>query len=361
MGVKIGIMCFLAFFSHFCCAQRSDTQSTERVFTILQEAEDHLSVLPEKSYALLKNNASLTDQLDSEQLTRWYLAQMNASASLVDNDSLNDVLTNLAALNNTAYFSDNFARIINNLGAWFRREGYLEEARKSFLCALDTELTLNAKTRALMNIAVVERNLNHTETALELNQLAHKLALENGSEDWLAIIENNMGVLMYARQEYAQAEIHFTTAMDINQRLVRRSGEILSGLNLLLSFYQQKKDDMFMRLYPRFERMLLRDPDTVRSAYLKLMHIAFQLRRGEIKLVDAQPVAQQEYEQVKDRSLQAFLFPILTEQKIQLPPLLPTQDRKYTGQLLKLYSQCNWAKYPKLTYIDVLKSNLNVP
>ncbi len=332
----------------------------EHALLLLDDAQAHLDVLPEKSLKILSDNVNLVVSLEDNEQAQWWIATMLAALRMSDLDLLNFSLEQLSALSHTPAFKEEQSRIINSLGVWFRRSGYLEEARSSYLCNYDTQSNQEDRLKTLINLAIVERNLGHYPQAALLNQKALEGALEIEAQELVAVINNNIGIIAFATQDYPSAQQHFHIAMELNQKIQRRSGHILSGLNLLMTFLAQPNLELFDRLAPRMERLLQRAPHSARSSYLTTLKTLRQYASQQTMPPEVAEDFRNHFAHIGDSGIQNLLRPIITLYDVEVEFPEVSENKVYQGDLLVRYPICDWKKYAKESLSTVLKSELTL-
>ncbi|WJG11002.1 tetratricopeptide repeat protein [Aliiglaciecola sp. LCG003] len=334
-----------------------DMDTSETVAALLKEASDHLIVLPEKSVELLSDNITTLSYATKNEQAQWHYITLVATVRTSDLLALQQTLLSLAELQTTQFYQSHSSVILNGLGVWMRRSGYLEMAKMSYFCALEDATLPIDKVRALSNLAVVERNLGHNTDAENVYQSAMQLAKENEFDSYLAIIQNNLGILRLVNEQYSEALQYFSQSIENFQKIDHRAGELLSGINLLHVFLYLEDDLMFDRLDGRIVRMLKRSPAGSRTAYYNILKAVQTARLQPDKLESSIFTIKQNYALLDDVAIQKLLTPLVRQLGIDTEELPPMVARTYNDEFLQLYASCNWQKYSDETYMSVLKSH----
>ncbi|GAA0857364.1 tetratricopeptide repeat protein [Aliiglaciecola litoralis] len=338
------ILFFMCVFMPMSNAHYQHGLSFENVDLTLKEAQDHLVVLPEKSLTILDKNSHKITVANDEQQAQWHFIAMLAAVSVADLDRLHAALISFEPLSNTEYYQAHLDQILSALGIWFRRSGYLNDAKASYLCSLEKSSTEHSKLRALLNLGVVERNLNHFAQAKEINLIALDIATNIESETYIAVLQNNLGILAISEKRYMDASAHFTKALELNEKLNRRSGELISSMNLLLAFLYQDNSLYFERMVDRAQRKLLLSPDdTARESYLNILKAINSARTIPSSLEQSRQVILANIERVNDKGIQLLLTPLINQLGVQYNiQQQQSLDTIYQGPLLEQFSMCNW-------------------
>jgi tetratricopeptide (TPR) repeat protein len=327
-------------FPVFAFYQESDSQ--QNVDVILEDASDHLVVLPEKTIAILSQNAHLLNVADKEQQARWHYITLVAAVRAAQLDTVQLALQSLAPLTGTHYYQSHLAQILKGLGIWLRRSGFSNTAKSTYLCSLTYSKNEREKLGAIVNLGVVERNLNNYQRAKEIYTVALEIATKNESNTYIAIIENNLGILAISEHQYDEAQTHFETSLNLNELLKRRSGELLSSMNLLLTFLYQKNIIYFERAKHRAQRKLLLSPDTARAAYFNVLEAIQIARIHPQKLQQSQDVILNNIKLINDIGIQTLLAPLIVDIGVQYEFARPPADAVYKGALLNQFAMCDW-------------------
>ena len=178
----------------------------------LKEAQDHIKVLPEKSLEILIEHAQSAFALTPEDQVDWYLTLAAASRQTADLRNLYDSLKHLLALQHTENFRSQLPSVLNNLGVWFRRSGYFDQAKLVYMCSAEQAVDLKDKLRSMLSLAVVERNQNRYADALQLNHMILQVAEAHKLKTTIAIVENNLGFIHLNQGDLPMATEYFQSA-----------------------------------------------------------------------------------------------------------------------------------------------------
>lgn len=336
-------------------------ESLYRASTYLSEAKAHLDVLPEKALTLLSDGAHLRQHLAPQQQLSWSIIQISAARRVADQDMMLRGFDDLAAMTDVEGVEQHRTVLLNSLGVWFRREGHFHQAKLCYLCALQHAEHRHNQLKSTLNIAVVLRNQGKFEEALALNQQLLAIAHPGRHDDVIASVLNNIGMIYLSLEDYQQAADYFKQAMDSNQRAVRRAGEILNGINLLLTFVLDDQDALFERLYPRVERMLTQYPDSARGAYLQLVYGLYLADSGRLLSDQLRLQLTERYQHVNDIGIQTLVYPAFKKMQLAVLPPRPENKAIAENDLLERFPLCDWQQIQQLTvstlFKDVISGN----
>lgn len=353
-GFLFNLVCVFASMQSYAVYQ--DTTRVDLVEKVIDEAQAHLNVLPEKTANLLTTHTDLLASATPEQKSAWHTTAMLSAIQVSDLDSLYTSLHQLSELNQTKHFEQHTAQILRGIGVWMRRSGHLSSAKAGYLCSIDYSNTLKDKVIAMINLGVVERNLGNLSYSNNMYNAAKELAIELEEEAFLPIIENNLGTLAISQRRYADAQQYFASALEMNQYLNRRSGEVLTANNLLLSFLYQGESLLFERLQPRVERLHVQGKDSAREAYFKILQAVHAAQNTPNSMSKAHQIIDRNIPRVNDTGIYGLLHPLLLQidYHLQLPAQI--KDKGYDGILKQQFAMCDWKKYSQDNHLAVLKS-----
>ncbi|MCC2615455.1 tetratricopeptide repeat protein [Aestuariibacter halophilus] len=332
--------CLIMMISHLSHAG----QPQHNAVTVLAEAKAHLSALPDHSIALLQQT-ELLDQLPPDQQAQWYFALLNAARRLANLDTMHQALQALVLLQDTPSFSSRRTEYLNNLGAWFRRHHWLLYARASYQCALAHASDPLDQLKSRINLAVIARNFGDYERARALNLEALEQARQLEQPRLVAAIHNNLGTTALSMGDLPAARSAFQQAMDMNQKLIRRASELLSGLNLLYTFVQQKDDTPYQRLLPRIKRMLDQYPNLARQAYLQWIEADHDWQDQQTFSKERLQALTRAFHDINDVGIQTFLLPVAVALKLDVSPDVADASQLSLTWLNGL-TLCQWPDRP---------------
>lgn len=74
------------------------------------------------------------------------------------------------------------------------------------MCSFKHSANKKSKIHPILNLAVVERNLGNFQQSKQLNVMALKMVTNEELEDYIAIIENNLGIIAISEKRYPAAQ-----------------------------------------------------------------------------------------------------------------------------------------------------------
>jgi tetratricopeptide (TPR) repeat protein len=325
-------------------AQANGSLNREQLTSILSEAEDYLSVRPSKSLAMLPTNVDLSP-LSESQFFRWHITIIRAAVSLNNLPIIEFSIKKLLAHKSSAEFERQIVSILSGVGIWLRKSGYLKQAKQTLFCALTHNKSDKKKVKLLTSLAIVSRHLDQKENAIKAYNLAKNIAQDKKITTLLATIENNLGVLALESDNITKAELHFRNALAMYQLNSNRSGNVLSGINLLQIFLIQNQQQNYQRLSPSITRLTEAFPNETRKSTLFWLKTVFQTRQGLTLNKQILLQLEKSFYNVKDRKLQLSLKKHFAEE-LKVNVELPKQayQQKKAPLWLTEISQCDWEK-----------------
>lgn len=325
----------------------------------LKEARDYLSVLPERSLAILSNKEHLLSIDSQETLADWYDAKLIAAIRVANLQQIYLTLLEISELQNTVFFQKHSSTTFNGIGIWMRRSGFLKEAKISYACSLENSKTERAKISPMLNLGIVETKLGNNASAKQLYNLAFNTAEKYEMENIFAVVENSLGNIALSEGNYPEAERLYASALERNEKLMRRSGELTSGLNLLLSFLYQDKLDLFSRLSGRIERKLKRSEVGIKTATFEILKAVYTARIDKAATSDLTEVIARNMKMIKDKSLQKLLSDLIGVYGLAWDDKIIEGNQAQRDHLQARYPSCDWDKFSDENYISVLISQFD--
>jgi tetratricopeptide (TPR) repeat protein len=348
LKVTLTILALLTFPAH-----ASDVISKEKLTSLLIDAEDYLSVKPSKSLKILSTQYNLSS-LSESQFFRWHIASIRVALSFNNLSVMENSIKELITHKSTTEFEHRLVPILSSIGIWLRKSGYPEQAKLTLVCALTHNKIEENKVRLLISIAIASRYLNQNNDAINTYNLAKSIAENENISAPLATIENNLGVIILENDDVTSAEHHFRSALARYQANSNRSGNVISGINLLQTFLIQDKQLDYQRLFPTITRLTKAFPNESRQGTLFWLNTVFQMRQG-LKL-NKQILSQLEksFYKISDPKLQFSLRKHFA-QELSINVELPIQNspQKLAPLWFSEISQCNWKELMEFTFEDL--------
>ncbi len=336
--------------------QASDTANERQLSLVLLEAEDYLSVKPSKSLAMLSIKSDLS-LLSESQFFRWHITIIRAAVSLNNLPLIESSIKQLLAHKSSAEFEHQIVSILSGVGIWLRKSGYLKQARQTLLCALTHNKSDNKKVKLLTSLAIVSRHLDQNENAIKAYNLAKHIAKDKNITTLLATIENNLGVLALESDNIIMAESYFRNALAMYQLNSNRSGNVLSGINLLQIFLIRNQQQNYQRLSPSITRLTEAFPNETRKSTLFWLKTVFKTRQGLTLNKHMLLQLEKSLYNIEDRKLQLSLLKHFAKElnvNIELPKQAYQQGQ--APLWLTEISQCDWGELAHFRLEDLHKN-----
>ncbi len=335
---------FIALLTCSFSASAIEQPSQNQLVSILLEAEDHLSVKPSKSLVLLSGEVDLS-LLSEAQFFRWHVALIRASLSFNELSTMESSIKHLISRKSSTEFKRRLIPILSSIGIWLRKSGYLQQAKLTLTCALTHNTNEINEIKLLTSLAIASRHLNQNEYAREVYNFAKKIAQNEKLEPSIATIENNLGGLALESNDVVKAEHHFRTALALYQKESIRSGNIISGINLLQTFLIQHQHLNYQRLYPSIARLTDTFPNKSRKSTLFWLNTIFEIRQGKQLSDELKAQLIWNFNQINDRKLQLILIKYFSDDlNMELNVPNNVSLKSSAPSWFKEITQCDWQK-----------------
>lgn len=334
------IICFTLLLFH--PSARAETSSNSKLLSILDEAEDYILVKPSRTIELLTNFSDISS-LSNKNIIKWHITVIRASVSTNNLNKLKDAINKVIKFSEDPYFQERLNTILSGIGIWFRKSGDFEAAKQCFKCALAQTIEDKIRVKLLINLGLVYRHVGDKSQAHYIYTEAQTLAKKLKYKTMLATTENNLGVIALEQNNLSLAERHFRKALSTYQALSKRSGIIISSINLLTTFYLQNEEINYHRLFSSVSRQTNTFPDKTKKAYLYVVNTAFNAKFVNKEAPINSKKLHKAFVNLQSRKLQAFLkskLPNILNEQFIVPKFKNESVDERTW--LTNISQCQW-------------------
>lgn len=335
-------------------ATESNIDKQSQLMLILAEAEDYLAVKPSKTIELLTNVDDIT-ALNTQSSIRWYLALIRASVPANNRLLFENSIKELLTFQGSPYFKERLPTILSGMGIWLRKSSYKTEAKLCLLCALKYTNNDRVKMTLINSLAVTSRYMGELDIArklyLKVKIMATKLALTAN----LASVDNNLGVMAFEQEKFAEAEAYFRSSMALSQSISKRSNHVTAGLNLLFTFYLQKETLNYQRLYSPIERLIREFPNPEKRANLFLLNTAFNVDLGKNISAEQKDELLIAFAELTNRKEQEIIVKYLAD-KLGIEFIVSSEPDviKFDKSWLTDFEYCDWKELWLMTDKQVL-------
>ena len=320
---------------------------SEDLLIKLSDAQDFLRVKPSFSSKILKQHLADIDQLTvTEQLT-WLQSLLRSSIALNDLREVESTVRLMLVYPELEKQTDKFVSLLSSLGIFLRRTGHPHESILLFDCALKQAIT-NEKQKISLLISK-----GNSLSYLDKNELAKasfgdalKLSKQTDSKVFISAIYNTLGILAIKEQDYSLAREYLLEALQLSQRISRRSGQIVAGLQLMMVAILDNDPELYQKLHYRISRLTLASESESRHAYLYWIEKAYQVSQGKRLSALEQEELLQKLEQIKPLSIGYYnqLVDKLAKPLGIKRELVIQEYSTYQGDLLNHLDQCKALK-----------------
>ena len=315
--------------------------SSEYLLTKLLEAQDYLQVKPSFSSTLLKKDLSHIGVLAIDDQLRWQQNLLRASISLNDLTQVEKTVRAMLLYPELDKKTDKFVSLLSSLGIFMRRLGHHDESIWLFDCGLKQPITEEKQTLSLLaSKGVSLRQLTQNNEAKEIYKQALVLAEKTNNDVFKSIIFNTLGIMAIYEDEFVIARQYLLQSIQISQKISRRSGHVMAGLNLLMLSILQQEMMLYQRLHYPISRLALASKNQDRHIYLFWIEKAHQVLNGDVLSEEDKVELLSKLEQVKDFSLHNLMAVKLSKPLGLLSKARMKQHSTYKGDLLNDLHQC---------------------
>ena len=309
----------------------------------LSEAKDYLRVKPSLSSKILKQHLADIDQLTSTEQLTWLQYLLRSSIALNDMASVESTVRLMLTYPELAELTDKFVSLLSSLGIFIRRSGHPHESILLFDCALK-QVGINDKQKISLLISKGNSlsSLDKNKQAKEVYAHALVLAEQSNEQVLQSAIYNTLGILAIKEQDYPLAEKYLKEALQQSQRISRRSGQIVAGLQLMMLAVLQQDDELYQKLHYRISRLTLASESVSRHAYLYWIEKAHKVSMGQRLTEQEQQELSAKLQQIKSLSIALFneVVKELAKPLGVKSDLVIQKNSVYQGDLLNDIHQC---------------------
>lgn len=317
--------------------------TAENLLDKLSEAEDYLRVQPSVSSKILKQFLAQIGQLSINEQLRWHQNLLRASIALNQMKQVEITVRAMLAYPELEQETDKFVSLLSSLGIFLRRTGHPHESIWLFNCGLRQPIkNKNQKISLLISKGTSLSYLNKNKQAKDSYAQALQIAEQKNAEVFISAIYNVLGILAIKEEDYPLAKEYLIKALQLSQRISRRSGQIVAGLQLLRLSILDNDVILYEKLHYRISRLILASDNEVRQAYLFWIEKAHQVSKGKELSAQEQAELLNKLKQIKSVSIGLY-FQLVEKlaQPLGIKSLSVVNEfSDYQGDLLNYIKQC---------------------
>ncbi|KGJ88991.1 hypothetical protein GAB14E_3987 [Colwellia psychrerythraea] len=321
--------------------------SSEVLLEKLAEAKDYLGVQPSNSSKILKKYLNEIDQLSINNQLTWHQNLLRASISLNDLKQVESTVRLMLAYPELETETDKFVSLLSSLGIFLRRSGYPQESIWLFDCGLNQGIkNYKQKISLLISKATSLKYLKKYSQAKATFAHALQLAKQHNDEIFIGSIYNSLGNMAIIEEEYILAKEYLINALQVSQKISRRTGQIIAGLQLLMLSILDNDLILYDKLHYRISRLTLMSDSETRHAYLFWIEKAHQVSKGKELSAEEQEelVVKLYFIKIVSVNLHNQLVEKLAKPMgIKILPIVKEYSQ-YKGDLLNHIHQCKLSK-----------------
>ena len=222
----------------------------------LNNAQDFIQVKPTFSFEVLTKHLSSISILTKEQQLQWLQSLLRVSITLNDFQQAEQTIELMVVYPELKRYPNKLITLLSGSGILLRKMGYPNEAIKLLDCALQQPLSEKQKLSLLLSKGLSLRFLNRNDEAKTLYDRALGIAELNELFASKSSIYNSLGIIALEKNEHELAKSHLLKGFDVSQQVNRRSGKIISGLNLMLLAVLNDDDMLYQRLHSPISQLV---------------------------------------------------------------------------------------------------------
>jgi tetratricopeptide (TPR) repeat protein len=309
----------------------------------LSEAEDYLRVKPTASSKILKKHLDQIGLLSIKEQLTWHQNLLRASISLNDLRQVESTVRVMFSYPELEKETDKFVSLLSSLGIFLRRSGHPQESIFLFDCGLKQPIK---KSKQKISLLISKGNslsyLEKYNQAKDIYTQALKIAKEDTDEVSISSIYNTLGIMALKEENYTLAKKYLIDGLQLSQKISRRSGQIVAGLQLLRLSILSNDPMLYDRLHYRISRLILASDSEVRKAYLFWIEKAHQVSKGHELSVQEQETLIQNLKLIESTSIGLYnqLVDKLAKPLGVISAPIIKEYSAYQGNLLKQIPQC---------------------
>jgi tetratricopeptide (TPR) repeat protein len=276
--LRLLIPLFIAFMS----APASAEVTSEQLLRKLSEAKDYLSVKPSFTSKILKQHLNEIGKLNTQDQLTWHQNLLRASISLNNLKQVESTVITMLSYPELEKEADKFVSLLSSLGIYLRRRGHPVESLWLFNCGLKYSKNNKKQVMSLMLSKGNSLSYLHKYPEAKATYLkALQIAKQNNDDVYISASYNTLGILAIKEEDYTAAKKYLINGLQVSQRISRRSGQTVAGLQLLRLSILNNEPMLYDRLHYRISKLILASDSEVRHAYLYWIEKAHEVSKGK--------------------------------------------------------------------------------
>ncbi|BDX07155.1 hypothetical protein [Planctobacterium marinum] len=326
----------------------------------LKEAFDYLHVKPIVALEIIQNAEDELSTADKAlQFDAWHTG-LWAGAYLADKQVLKTYSERITNAFNEAQSPQQQSKILRAISVRLWHLGDYQTSFHFSLCSLHKADDIERIYSSVLSMGLNKR-ISDLEEATQLYLLALENTQKSPHKRFEAPLNNNLGVVALQRDKFAEASYYFSKALTIRAEQNHLSGQLLSGLNLMLSSMFLQDWLSFERLSTRMGRLLKVHPNELLETYYQWMMWVFNQRHFES--YSPQQMAQNErlFNNIDNDSLKTSVAKAARFLGFVLDYQPPNKNADHR-ELMQTFQFCDWQEIEAMSFEDTLalvKQKLN--
>ena len=318
----------------------------------LKEAFDYLKVKPAVSLEIIQNAESELVTADkAQQFEAWHTA-LWAGAYLADKQVLQTYSERISNTFNAAQSPQQQSKILRAISVQLWHLGDYQTSFHFSLCSLKKANNAQRVYSSVLSMGLNKR-ISDLEKAKQLYALALTQTQRSQDKRFEAAFHNNLGVVALQQAQFDTAANRFHRALTLRSEQNHLSGQLHSGLNLMLTTIFLKDWLSFERLSARMGRLLIVHPNELLNSYYQWMMWVFNQRH--FKSYSEQQITEHEklFNNIENDSLKISVVKAARAQGFALDYHPPNKNADHR-ELMQTFQFCNWRQIESMSFEDTL-------
>ena len=240
---------------------------------------------------------------------------------------------------------DKLISLLSGLGIFMRRQGHINESLYLFDCALKQQFTTYKQTLSLLiSKGNSQRYLNRLDEAKKSYEIALELSIAQKEDGYLGTIYNALGAMAFEQGQFDSAKQFFIKSMQTSQKISRRSGQVIAGLNLLTLSLVQKDLLTYHRLNSPIRQLTMALDNQDKKTHLLWIEAAYKVLSGHELSSTEQNSLLSSLREIKELRLHNLLVEKLGDMVEVKAQLRSKQFSHYEGDILNEIKSCKLLK-----------------
>lgn len=325
----------------------------KEVTETITEAKHYLLLKPAISLELITGIKKTLAESNIQTRLDGYMIGLWASIYLLEQEKISNYFGLLRELSQVNPELINAFPIMRSYTSILWRIGSYEEAKQLAICAAQKTSSHSQLEAITLSLGIILRQQGELESANRINDFGYALAKKQQNKRYIPPFLNNKALIALQEKDFVTAETLLTKALDISYETAHLTGQVISGLNLMLTYLIKHDWDKFERMTLRLERLsALQESESYASFYQWLI-LAAQKRRAIHLQAPTDAELNDVFDKISNHGIQTFISNVAPELGINVQYVKPEID-SHDDLFKDLFNGCNWQEIEKQTFSETL-------